>query len=374
MEIDELYSSLLVRHFKNETTETEKQQLFKWVYAKPTNEKLYYSLKDVWETSDYNRISEQSNTDKEWEKLVEKVFKQEQNKLIIQKQAIRKVYRVIQIAAVLVITLGIGFFIQKIIPQKQTYTTVVVPYGAKSQLELADGSKVWVNSGSKLTYPDHLNKKEVDLYLEGEAFFDIVKNTGRKLNVKTSTLSIQVLGTAFNVKSYEDEDEVEATLVRGSISVYGKVGNSSIEAPVLLKPNQQIKLIKSSKTAKINDVFEDTGKKPGLGPDSLRNKTLKTAAPKILPYLQIAEKVDVSEFTSWKDNKLMFKNEQFVSLAKKLERWYNIEVIINEEALKNKRYTGTFENETMGQAMKALSLSLPFNYTIDKNKVYISKN
>lgn len=365
MDVSNEYISLVLKYLEGEISEVERTKLFEWVYNNTANEKLFYSLKDVWETAKYNSIAENAQTDEEWDKLIEKAINEETKQFSKRVVAMQVAKKVLQIAAILLITFGVGFFTQDLIPKKQEYTTLNVPYGAKTQLELADGSKVWVNSGSKLTYPTKLDEKEVTIFLEGEAYFDIAKDKGRKLNVKTSTINIQVLGTAFNVKSYEDEDIVETTLERGQISITGNVGGKSIGQSVLLKPNQQATLTKGSKEIHVKD-----GEQDAIVVTSADNNTrVKTIQPELIIY----KKVDVVDFTAWKNNKLVFKSERFEDLAIRIERWYNVEVILKNKELKNTLYTGVFEKETIEQALQALSLSSPFKYQIDKNIITINK-
>jgi ferric-dicitrate binding protein FerR (iron transport regulator) len=361
---DKNYTGLIVRYLKNEITEPEKKKLFEWVYLDPQNEKLFYSLKDIWETSNYRQIVAMASTQEEWEKFSRLVIQMKSGNLSDNKLKIRRLYHVLQIAAIVVVTFLAGFLIQKYLPEKTEYTTVKVPYGAKSEVELPDGSKIWINSGSSLKYPAKPDDKEVFIYLNGEAFFDIVKNEKRKLNVQTTTINVQVLGTAFNVKSYDDDDLVETTLVRGRISITGKVGNRTIE-PVVLKPNQQARLMKNKPEVVNGDLkgkAENQGIKSNVQAVSVRE-----------PFIKISGEIDIETVTCWKDNRMIFKSESFSELARKMERWYNVRIIIEDESLKRSAYTGVFEKETIEQAMNALSLSLPFSYRIEKNEIHIIK-
>ncbi len=366
MSVDDIYISLIVRHLKDEASESEKEKLFSWVYSSAMNQQLYFNLKDIWETAEFEKATKFFSTDEEWERFVMNALSKEKNTYDSKKVHLAKIKRGIQIAAIILITFAVGFLVQDLFPAKESFAVVNVPYGAKSNIELPDGSKITINSGSTLRYPTDLSTKEVNLYLEGEAYFDIHRNVNRKVNVNTSTLTIQVLGTAFNVKAFEDEDVVEATLVRGSISVLGKVGNRSISNPIILKPNQQITLIKGETKMNLTDLNrKDKHRAPEK---SVVNSPGK---PIVAPQLNINEMVEVDDYISWKDNKLVFKNERFEDLALKLERWYNVEINIGDKNLEEARYTGVFEKETLEQAIQALSISLPFKYELDKNKINI---
>lgn len=370
MHIDELNMSLIVRFLLKEADEEEKRKLFKWVYQNNQNEKLFYYLKDIWQTTHYQKVANSANTNAEWQKFA-KVAIQKESKIFSEKTAlVRKLYRVIKIAAMVVLVFSVGFFVQYLMPEKQEYSIINVPYGAKSELDLPDGSKVWVNSGSVLKYPSSLTAKEVNLYLEGEAFFKIAENKKRTLNVNTSTLTIQVHGTSFNVKSYPDEEIVETTLLEGSIAISGKVGNRVLKTPIFLKPNEQATLIKGK-----NEIqFKDSNSANDQISDSSNEQNFAyKPLIKTKPQLQIKQRIELEPLISWKNNVLNFKNERFEDLSRKIERWYNVEIEINDADLKNSRYTGTFENETIEQALEALCLSLPFKYEIEKNQINIFK-
>jgi transmembrane sensor len=369
MNIEDIYISLTIRHLQKEISEEEKHELFSWVYEKPENEKLFYNLKDIWETAQYKNVTKDAETESEWKKLALAAINKESEKFHKKKSSSHYFYKAIRIAAIVIIAFGIGFFVQEYIPKDVKYAEVNVPYGAKSIFKLPGGSSIWVNSGSTLKYPININKgKEINLYLEGEAFFEIAKVPNRKLNVITSTLNIQVLGTTFNVKSYNDDDIVETTLLEGSISITGKVGECVIKEPILLKPNEQATLTKSQSSVDI-DLISEKSNSPSDKNQTSEN--VKKITPKSKPRLKIIEGIDVEQFISWKNNVLEFRNERFEELAKKLERWYNVEIIIDNTELKNSRYTGTFEKETVEQAIEALSLSLPFKYKMNKNKIEI---
>ncbi len=369
MKIDDLYISLIVRNLKNDISEKEKGKLFKWVYSNHENEKLYYHIKDIWETARYDTTIKNANVDFAWEEFALLAIEEESKHFKERKALSRNLKKVLQIAALIVITFGIGFFVQKNIPEKASYTSVKVPYGARSEVLLPDGSKVWVNSGSQIEYPADFKGREVNLFLEGEAYFEIVKNPKRKLNVKTSSINIQVLGTKFNVKSYNEEDRVETTLVNGSISITGKIGKKLIKDPILLKPREQAVLVKSENSVQVLDSAQPDADKS----ESENSKIQDRGEETLKPMMKINGEIDVEPFVSWKDNKLVFKGERFDELAIKMERWYNVEIIIKDDELKNARYTGTFEKETIEQAIAALSISLPFTYEINKNRIEIIK-
>lgn len=367
MELEDNYKRLLIGQLREELTKEEQKELFAWIYRSPKNKKLFYELKDIWDSSLITRPKNEERQQEEWAKLWNEIEKLEQQSKQraphFWKTKLKEGYK---IAAALVVAVGLSWFLFSQF-QKTDYNTLVVPYGARTNITLADGTKIWLNSGTTLKYPTVVDQKNVDVFLEGEAFFEVTHINHRKFNVKTSSLNIQVLGTSFNVKSYEDDEQIETTLVNGSIKIEGMLDDQSFKEPILLKPHQQATFIKGTKDFQIKRVAKrkEHEKNTDLPVDT------NLVRIKSKPSLTIFEKVQVEDYTSWKDHVLVFKSERLDDLVKQMERWYNVEIVIKDERLKSSRYTGTFDNETIEQAIEALSLSLPFDYKIDKNHIEI---
>lgn len=227
--------------------------------------------------------------------------------------------------------------------------------GTKTNTILPDGSKVWLNSGSKLTYKTFDNSLR-EVMLEGEAYFDIIKDAKRPFIVHTNVIDIRVLGTAFNVKSYPNDKTVEASLVRGLIEVT-RIDNPSQK--VLLKPNEKITVIKKA--------LPGTEKKTVISPAV---KPTQIEAIKITGFTYAKSDNTVVE-TSWTQNKLAFEDIPFFELAHQLERWYGVQINFRDEKVKNISFRGSFVNETILQALEALKLNGDFDYTINNNEIEI---
>ncbi|WP_423127980.1 FecR family protein [Gaoshiqia sp. Z1-71] len=197
---------------------------------------------------------------------------------------------------------------------------ITIPYGAKTKINLPDGSTAWLNSGSKLVYPVIFTGKR-DVILEGEAFFEVVKGKNPFI-VSTEFGQVQVLGTSFNVKAFSNE-EFQATLLEGSVQLTGFGEN-----PVFLKPGEQASFDANA----------------GLA----------------------VKQVNTELYTSWKDGKLIFYREPFAKVALSLERWYNVKLEINNDELKELWFTGTVEMETFTEFMELISKSFPIRYTYEQ--------
>lgn len=236
-------------------------------------------------------------------------------------------------------------------PVKEPLQEILTANGTKTNTILPDGSKVWLNSGSKLTYKTFNNSlREVEL--EGEAYFDVIKDAKRPFIVHTNLIDIRVLGTAFNVKSYPNEKTVEASLVRGLIEV------TRLDKPdkkVMLHPNEKITVLK-----KVLSETETVTSKATI------DKATVVANYKITGFTYSKADNSVIE-TSWTDNKLAFEDMPFEELAVLMERWYGVKIIFKDESVKKISFSGSFIRETVTEAFEALKLNGDFNYKINNN-------
>jgi len=227
--------------------------------------------------------------------------------------------------------------------------------GSRSRLLLPDGSTVWVNAGSTLTYPSSFSSLNRECTLEGEAFFDIVKNPAHPFIVHTSSLNIRVLGTAFNVKAYSRDKTIETTLIRGCIAVSIK---SKPNEEITLKPNEKLVVANNDSTLQTNMGGHRTDKKTEEAQVNICKPTYESHTGTIIE-------------TSWVNNKLIFQDEEFRDLALQMERWYGVDIQFASAKPSALRFTGTFQEETIQQALDALKLTADFNYTIHGNQITI---
>ena len=270
--------------------------------------------------------------------------------------------RKLGIAASIIVTLAAGgyyYFARETKPlrpaENVAQLAVSTKYGSRTNIQLPDGSKVWLNSGSTLTYDKQFGKEIREVVLSGEAFFDIVKNAAKPFIIHTANMDIKVLGTQFNVKSYANDNHSEASLIHGSIEVALKKRGSE---KILLKPNEKIVVMNEA-------VVKNTSR-------TLQKSTMKDPIISVQK-LHYDEKDSTIIETSWVDHKLYFSNESFEEIAVKMERWYGIPVVIQDPDIRSMRFTGSFTTETVERALEAIKFSTPFNYLIKENKIVITK-
>jgi transmembrane sensor len=233
---------------------------------------------------------------------------------------------------------------------------VLARAGTRTKLLLPDGTQVWLNSNSKLDYAEDFNTASREVVLEGEAYFDVIKDKQRPFIVHASDLDIKVLGTAFTIKSYPQDATVEATLLRGAIEVSRK-GHPNTPR-VLLKPNEKLVFSKHLPTAQIGNTGSATDTRAAP-------KTPDISISPIAVNLPDSEKVE----TGWLYNRLVFNGDSFKDLAEKMERWYNVKIYFKDEGLYQYRFGGAFANETIQEALNALQLTTKFTYKINGNEI-----
>lgn len=208
------------------------------------------------------------------------------------------------------------------------YITLVVPKGKRSMIKFSDGSTAWVNSGSKVIYPKIFGDKTRDIVIDGEVYVDVVKMEGKSFIVHTKDMDIKVLGTQFNVNAYSDEMTKSVVLVEGSVNVSHNSKKNN------LSPNQGF-FVESDVTS--------------------------------------VKEVDVYKYICWKEGVLLFEDEPFSLLLRKLSRYYGVRIDL-DPSLDNLKFEGKLNlKESLDDVLKNLSLSKPFSYRVENNTVYINK-
>jgi len=277
----------------------------------------------------------------------------------------KKKKRLLWLSAAVMITAVIIFFAfftnskKSYSQEKVAQSEVSTKNGSRTKIQLPDGTSVWLNSSSKLVYDNtHFGTGIREVSLIGEAYFDVVKNPNKPFVIHTAKMDIKVLGTAFNVKCYPGEKTTETSLIRGSVEVTFK----DRQEKYIMKPNEKLILINDD----INPV----------------KRIVTKSAPAVIekgnPILEISHltiypKDSSIVETGWVDNRLVFSDERLDDIAKKMERWYGVTIMISNEKLKRELLTGSFEKETIYQALNALQLTTAFTYKVDKDIITISK-
>jgi len=219
-----------------------------------------------------------------------------------------------------------------------SFSEIIVPFGEMSQVKLSDGTKVWLNSGTTLRYPEHFSLDQRYVEVIGEAYFEVAKLANKTFTVNTTDMKVEVLGTSFNVLAYSEDTATSVTLVEGKVVLQNTDGKDIAK----LTPGQM----------------------------ATKNKTGTNVAIK---------NVQTAFYSEWTQGKIFFDDEPLDQIAVKLERWFNVEIIFANENLKTRRFTGTIlKNKPVDQIMQALELLSPISFThlvnaTGKDKITIYK-
>lgn len=305
---------------KGNLSKEDEIKLLSWIKGSPVNKKHFLEIQHSLRQEMLSRPD--SNTEKSWQLLLKKIEPE-----LIQK-TIKPVFRkYLQLAASLAAAALIGFFAatflntgktgyEEQIPVLQKIST---PFGARTQFILPDSSVVWLNSGSEIEFPSHFGDVR-NVVLSGEAFFEVTKNDAPFV-VSSVFGDVEVKGTSFNVRAYQD-DHFETTLVEGKVEVTAENG-------------EKVMLIPGFQAVYKNNQLTDT-------------------------------KVDTELFTSWTNGKLIFNKEYLPRMAKRLEQWYNVKIVLdNDKRLESLFYTATIEMESFSEVLNLLKVTAPVNYSWD---------
>lgn len=241
-------------------------------------------------------------------------------------------------------------------PVAEAVSSVATKNGNRSKIILPDGSTVWLNAGSKLEYDKSFGNIIREVHLDGEAYFDVVKNPQKPFIVKTSAANIKVLGTTFNVRSYPDDKKIETSLIHGSVEV---TLNKRPDEKWILKPNEKLVLL--------NEYLKPIAQKENTAIQQRFSKEPVIALKKLTYHA--GETIAVE--TAWTRNILSFEDESFYEAAQKMERWYDVKFVFKKKEHEDLMLHGSFTNETISQAMEALQYSFKFRFDIKENVVTI---
>lgn len=215
------------------------------------------------------------------------------------------------------------------------YAEAIVPKGQKSEIILPDNTHIWLNSDTRLKYPAEFGSGTRDIFLTGEAYFEVTPNKHKPFIVHAPQVDVKVLGTKFNVRAYADDQDVETALLSGKVDLSVEKGGGE-NTRLSMKPGELVDYSKKDHSIQ----------KSGF---------------------------DADEIIGWKNNRLIFRDDTFDKLVKKIERWYNVQIIYDKTKFQNQRLTVELrEGESIERLFKIIEKAINVNYRIDKQKIYIN--
>lgn len=353
--------TLFLAYLEGRISSEDEQFLLEWLKNNPESIKDFKEFRRIWNLSEMAGTLNKKGVEKEWGRLLRRID-------ISRDRTTGTggiLYWLPRIAAVFLLGAVVSFAIayQVFNPRNAgvAYHEINTPAGAKSQVTLPDGSTIWLNAGSNLKYSDRFGKKDRQVYLTGEAYFDVKKDRSKIFVVNTSELKIKAYGTTFNVKSYPEEGTIEATLIEGSIGVTRTAFKNKKTDEVMLEPNQRVVYYRKTNRATETEV-EPEAEIPASEPTRAKEQKLT--------YL-ISKGIEPKEFTSWKDGILFITSETLGELAVKLERKYDVKIHFKNQELKQLKFTGSLENETVEQVMEAIGIAANIGFEIEDRDIWL---
>ncbi|MDN5217102.1 DUF4974 domain-containing protein [Fulvivirgaceae bacterium BMA12] len=248
----------------------------------------------------------------------------------------RRSFGMWRVAAAIALVLAVGIFAYRYVvvptePLETIYFEKSNPRGVKSTVMLPDGSKVKLNSQSNLQYEEDYEKGERKVYLRGEAFFEVVENPSKPFTVYAGNISTTALGTSFNVKAYPEDEIIEVYLVTGKV----EVKNVADQTNLTLLPDEGARFDMK------NNIFS--------------------------PFEN-----DIDQILAWRSGTLVFKKADFPEVLKRLERWYNVEFVLNGAPQDSWSLTGEFQNESLENVLRGIGHTTHYDFKITGNKVIIN--
>ncbi len=224
------------------------------------------------------------------------------------------------------------------VSEKLVYNELNIPYGKKFQVQLSDGTIVYLNSGSSLKYPvNFLKGQHREVFLTGEAYFKVAEDMTHPFVVNAQEVNIKVLGTEFNVSSYDEDESINTVLVSGSVQLYRDSNLYDSEDPLELVPEQKGSWDKADMTFEV-------------------------------------QKVNTDVHTAWISGRLIFRDMTFKTIRKKLERHYNVTIINSNKQLEENTFNAVFDIESIEEVLEVFDRNFDIKYRIQNNQIIIFKN
>jgi transmembrane sensor len=329
LELEEIYL-LITRYLARQTSSDENEQLASWVAQSVEHEHTFEQMKAVWQRSQTPTATlETAAALRRVKARLAQAAPAPQPAAPVHRWRMARPYQLAALLLLLVGSIGVGYFNLKPSPAL-TYQTCHTAAGQKQQVHLPDGSLVTLAPQSLLRYPAKFNGTNREVYLEGEAFFEVSKNPHRPFRVHSGTWVTQVLGTKFNVSAVRGAGQTAVSLVEGKVEVFDK------QEHYLLAPGQQLRAEHAT-----GHIYRQA--------------------------------FDAAKVTAWRSNKLVFRNEKLGDVAGQIERLYGVKLVFADATTAEVRLWATFENEPLPAVLAALQLAGPLNYRREGQVVYLQQ-
>ena len=322
-----LSEDIINKYLTGQCSEEELIEVNAWMKESEENARQLFHMEEIYHLGKFDRY-----TDEQRILHAEKVLYQKLDKERSKQSKIPSMHRWIKYAAViavlLVISGGAGYWLYQ--ENNHQLLVAIADEGIVKEVILPDGTKVWLNNSTTLKYPHEFSEKERNVYLEGEAYFEVTKNQHKPFIVQSDAMQIRVLGTTFNFKCDKNCRIAEATLIEGEIEVKG----NHKEGRLILTPGQRAELNNGRLTVK-----------------------------------QVDAKLDAV----WHDNLIPFQKADIFNITRTLERFYDVKIILSPDIQLDKTYSGVVKKKSdIESVLKSLQNTIPIDYKIVGNNIFIS--
>lgn len=328
-------NQLIAKHFAGEISDNEAGQLGDWLKASAENEKLFNDLKEEWENLELkSSISDRSRV---LNKVKARIEAEEKQDVKVARNLFNSSwYRIAASVIVLISISAISWYqIQNPFSIINTlgYEVSACDAGDQKEILLSDGSQIFLNGDSRVKYKKNLAGDERNVYLQGEAFFDVARNEQKPFVIGLKKAEVKVLGTSFNVKAYPEDEKMETSVLTGKVAFKRTEG--------FLNRNQE-------------SMYLVPGEK---GVVDRSNKSIDK--------LHVNNKLDVA----WMNKDLHFENTSLLEITRTLYRMYGVNFKFMDGSLKDLKITANFENEKLEEVIKILEMTSEFSYKMENNLV-----
>lgn len=344
------------RQSEGTLSEEEQKDFNEWLQASPDHKKIYLDFCALFRFQEIesNRSRFESSKLKSWNRIKQNISRRK-------KIPVRPFLFYVSAACVL-LAFFVGWQVRSFSDMRYAELDVQkiqVPLGSKACVQLPDSSVVWLNSGSSLTFSRNFNQEHRVLHLNGEGYFDVKHNEELPFRVITKFAETKVLGTQFNIRAYDDDLKSEVTLKEGSLLVHVQQ-----EKSYRLRPNQQVVIDNSNKRVKIRNV---SGRKYCSWSQAEVKQTEKEQDNQLLTLVKSPDREERS--------KLFFDEIPLEQILKELEQAFHVTIVLDDPSLRKELFYGDFRNdETIYDIMDIITANHELHYTIENNKIILTKN
>jgi transmembrane sensor len=318
--------NLIVKYLGENATSEEIAELERWIAASPVNWTYFMQQKNIWHSVDKSINPADISTKRALDSFLKQISKE--TTIIYLWKYFQKV------AAILILPLIIGGFLwqngvfapKSVVAFKEVFTST----GTRMAFSLDDGTKVWLNAGSSLRYPEKFTTSQRNVFLQGEAYFEVKSDKTRPFYVNTQSISVKATGTKFNVRTYLNKQESAVSLLEGKVSVF-KAGAKDKDMISDLKPNQHLEY---------NTISEQAAIVEG----------------------------DQYKYVAWREGKLIFRNDPLSDVLEKIGEFNNVHFQFKDTKLLDYRFHITFKNESLPEILDILKATSPMDFKILKRR------